>query len=127
MGGAEVMVSGYFSGLALGGRPLPGTLRTRSSVSSGYRASFDIGSIPALTILCLAAKYDIPKASATSWIVIPVIFLLSVFYPKSINCSIHDTFCLTSVKGKLKKNMKKYQNNDTFLLTILLKWRYIYI
>jgi hypothetical protein len=94
------------SGFAFGGRPLPGTLRTRSSVSSGYKASLDIGSMPALTILCLAAKYDMPKASAISCIVKPVILLLSALYPKNINCLNGDTNNLTSVEENEKNNQK---------------------
>jgi hypothetical protein len=84
-------------------------------VSSGYKASFDMGSILALTILCLAAKYDIPRASAISCIVTPVTLLLSVFYLKNINYSIHDTFYLTHLKEKPKKNIKKLNLGYIFI------------
>jgi hypothetical protein len=96
---------------------LPGESLTSSSVFSGYNASFEIGFIPALTILWRAAKYDIPKALATSWIVIPFMLLISALYEETIKSSIDDTFYYTNVKENSNKFSKKYENHDTFILT----------
>ena len=110
---------GFFSGagFALGGRPLPGEAFTSSRVFSGYSASLEMGLIPALTILWRAAKYDSSKASATSWIVTPVMVILSALYEKNIKCSNSDTFYYTFVKLKSQKN-KKMLNLRYILLDI---------
>jgi hypothetical protein len=122
--GYNINIMSYFLGLREGfagaaflGRPLPGESFTSSSVLSGYKASFEIGFMPALTILWRAAKYDIPRASATSCIVIPFIFILSALYEETVKSSICDTFYYTVIKEKLKIFSKYFQNGDTFLLT----------
>jgi hypothetical protein len=58
--------AGVHSGLVLGGRPLPGTLRMASRADSSYRASLETGFIPALKIRKFAALRLIPNISAIS-------------------------------------------------------------
>jgi hypothetical protein len=60
-----------------------------------------MGSIPALTILCLAAKYDMPKAVAISCIVTPVILLLSAFYLKNIKTECVKQIFLRNIKYQI--------------------------
>jgi hypothetical protein len=64
------------SGLAFGGRPLPGTLRTRSIVPIGYKASLVNGLIFCVWSLFSVAAIDIPKELAISVKVSPVIAYL---------------------------------------------------
>jgi hypothetical protein len=115
----------------LGGRPGRETLRTSSSVLLGYKASLVRGFIPARTIRCLAAKYDMLRALATSCIVMPVITYLSALYQTKLNCQAHDTFFCK----KVEKNIKE-RHFDIIIRYIsyiyrvvenaknLLKWRY---
>ena len=63
------------SGLALGGRPFPGTLRMASMALSSYSASLVTGLIPSLKSRCLAVRYVIPSFFAISVIVKPFILL----------------------------------------------------
>jgi hypothetical protein len=83
----QIFLWGYFmsffglaasSGLALGGRPFPGTLRMASKAEAGYIASFVRGLIPAVSRRFLIVLSFSPNLSAISEAVNPFTPLLSV-------------------------------------------------
>jgi hypothetical protein len=73
------------SGFALGGLPLPGTLRMASIVPTGYKASLVIGLIFCVWSLFSVAAMDIPNALAISVKVSPVIGFISAIIANLLN------------------------------------------
>ena len=68
--------SSLFGGLALGGRPLPGTFRIDSKADSAYKAvgpAYSMGFIPATLSRILTAGCPRPSFSAISLTVKPFI------------------------------------------------------
>jgi hypothetical protein len=114
-----------FSGFALGGLPLPGTLRMASKSFSVYKASCEKGLRPALRRRLLTVSFGKLSFSAISEIVIPVIphiigslshFLKNVHYKEHL-------LNKYLVKSKnLKKNVHKkgyfILTNCSFIWTI---------
>ena len=67
---------GYFSGLAFGGLPLPGTLRMASRTSSEYKLPLNTGECPPRRILWAIVLYGLLRRLAISSIVNPSIPLI---------------------------------------------------
>ena len=77
------------SGLALGGRPFPGTFRIASRADLSYKASLVMGMIPALKRRMLTVLTGTPKSSAISVMVYPSIFILSDYITKTLKNIVH--------------------------------------
>ena len=101
------------SGLALGGRPFPGTLRIASKPSLVYKASWQNGLQPALFRRCLTVFLSIFSFSAISETVIPVISPIIgslSLNNENVNKKVHfTTYLYSSLRKKVKKVTKLVQ------------------
>jgi hypothetical protein len=108
---------GASSGLAFGGRPLPGTSFIASKSSSVYKASCEKGFRPALSRRFFTVAEGIFKAFAISLTVIPsilpIIGILRNFI-RNVNRKRH---LLNICEVKAKKLLKKCLFLENFILT----------
>jgi hypothetical protein len=108
-GRAYVPLYGASSGLAFGGRPLPGTLRMASKAEGSYTASFDMGFIFATNKRCITVLGAMPNISAISDIVSPSIHIISEYLSKKLDFLQILNICVVKI----------HKNSNFFLRFIL--------
>jgi hypothetical protein len=120
IGGSRGIYEGYsvppVSGLAFGGRPLPGTLLMASKTSREYKLPLNIGSCFPRKILWATVLYGKPRVSAISSIVTP--FMLSIIGKNTtkiiiVECILQNTKQMFSVFVKKIKEICRM--SETYL------------
>jgi hypothetical protein len=115
---AAVFVAGA-AGLALGGLPLPGTLRMASKTSIEYTASLVRGLYPPRSIRLITVSRGRFSFSAISEIVIPFIsHIIGIISHFLINVR-YNGYLLNISIAKIGKKVKKCSLKKIFILTYM--------
>jgi hypothetical protein len=106
------LVGGAVSGLALAGRPLPGTVFIASKSSSVYKASCEKGFRLALSRRRLTVSFGNLSFTAISEIVIPSIPHIIDILRKKIKIVYMEEHLLHTCIVKTRKKLKMFMKND---------------
>jgi len=111
--------SGTGSGLALGGLPLPGTLRMASRADLSYNDSFVIGLTPARNSLNFAVLRLIPSISAISEAVYPSILIVSDYITKELKNIVQKLHISIRLYSNFGKIFEKSSQKTSFCLYLM--------